>query len=125
ERISLQYGEEFELPETLYIVGTMNTADRSVALVDAALRRRFHFVPFFPDEWPIDGLLEDWLARNVPEMAYVADLVALANSRWAGRNLAIGPSDCLVEGLAERRLAQIWWYSVIPYLQEQYLDAPE
>ena len=51
-QMSLQYSEAedpFSLPRNLWFIATMNTADRSIALVDAALRRRFHFVPFFPD----------------------------------------------------------------------------
>ena len=56
--ITLQYSDtEFQLPENLKIIGTMNTADRSIALVDAALRRRFHFHGFFPNREPIQGLL--------------------------------------------------------------------
>jgi 5-methylcytosine-specific restriction enzyme B len=54
--ISLQYSAQpFELPKNLWIIGTMNTADRSIALVDAALRRRFYFQPFFPDRPPVGG----------------------------------------------------------------------
>ena len=54
--------EPFRLPGNLKIIGTMNTADRSIALIDAAMRRRFHFVPFFPHEGMMKDLLRRWLA---------------------------------------------------------------
>ena len=54
--------EPFQLPANLYFIGTMNTADRSIALIDAAMRRRFHFVPFFPHEGMMKDLLRRWLA---------------------------------------------------------------
>ena len=97
--IQLQYSDEsFTMPANLYIIGTMNTADRSIALVDLALRRRFHFVEFHPGKPPVEGLLRRWLDRNAPGMSWVADVVDRANHELNDRQAAIGPSYFMKDG---------------------------
>ena len=117
----LQYSEEpFSLPRNLHIIGTMNTADRSIALVDLALRRRFYFVEFHPDRPPIRGLLRRYLRDKSPDMEWVADLVDRANEELKGdRHAAIGPSYFLREDLDEDDVERAWRHSVLPYLEER------
>ncbi len=118
--ISLQYSDtKFALPDNLWFIATMNTADRSIALVDAALRRRFHFVPFFPDQPPVDGLLDRWLEREKPSLRWVGDLLNHANAQLADRHLAIGPSHFLRDDLDEKWVELIWNHSIYPYVEEQ------
>ena len=125
EDIQLQYsgpGQRFRLPENLWLICTMNTADRSIALMDAALRRRFYFTPFFSNQPPVEGLLRRWLERQSPEMAWVADLVDVANEKLGDRHLGVGPSYFMnadVE-LDEARVRRIWRRAVIPYIEEQF-----
>jgi hypothetical protein len=125
EPVELPYsGKAFRLPKNLRIIGTMNTADRSIALLDAALRRRFAFIPFFPDRPPIHGLLDRWLARNRPAMRWVAAVVDKANEKLADRNSGIGPSFFLRSDLDERRLELVWRHEITPYLEEFFFDEP-
>jgi 5-methylcytosine-specific restriction protein B len=120
EEVKLLYSDQpFSLPTNLYVIGTMNTADRSIALVDLALRRRFHFVPFFPGEPPIQGLLRRWLQRHRAEMEWVADVVDYANGLLDNRHGAIGPSYFLDLKLDEEKLALVWEHSILPYIAEQ------
>ena len=123
EEVRLQYsgeGEGFSLPDNLWFICTMNTADRSIALMDAALRRRFYFAPFFPNEPPIEGLLRRWLDRE-NQNTLAADLVDAANKKL-DRDMGIGPSYFMRPGqtLDESRVRHIWDRAVIPYVEEQF-----
>ena len=97
----------------------MNTADRSIALVDLALRRRFYFVEFHPDKPPIRGLLKRWLDRNARQMAWIADVVDRANERLNDRQATIGPSYFMKEDLDDRKVSLIWEHNVLPYIEER------
>ena len=121
EVVQLQYSPntDFTLPSNLWLIGTMNTADRSIALMDSALRRRFFFSPFFPSESPIEGLLRRWLRRHKPDMEWVADVVDSANDKLGDRHAAIGPSHFMNPQLDDEWTERIWKHSVLPYLAEQ------
>ena len=121
EEMSLLYSREsFMLPKNLLIISTMNTADRSIALLDAALRRRFYFVPFFPDEPPIKGLLQRWLQKNTPDLLWLSEVVDLANRKLGDRHIAIGPSYFMDKDLTEEWISLVWKHSIIPYLAEHF-----
>jgi len=124
--VQLQYSEaEFTLPDNLWIIGTMNTADRSIALIDAALRRRFYFVEFFPDRRPIEGLLRRWIEDKEPDLSWVAGIVDLTNKELGQRHLAIGPSHFMKEGLTEDWVDLIWTHAVLPYIEEHFFGDPD
>ncbi len=132
DEVALMYGEDgerFKLPENLLLIGTMNIADRSIALVDTALRRRFHFVPFFPGEYPLEDLLSRWLERNSkPEMYYVASIVDRLNARLRerfGPHLQVGPSYFMREDLSDEVLESVWAHDIMPFLEEQLFGYEE
>ncbi len=121
-RMQYQYDDEdeFSLPENLYIIGTMNTADRSIALVDLALRRRFYFIEFHPDSEPVKSVLGRWLEEKAPDMKWVAKVVEEANKLLAeDKHAAIGPSYFMKETLDEKTVERIWKHSVLPYIEER------
>ena len=128
EDVRLQYSDApFSLPKNLRIIGTMNTADRSIALVDLALRRRFSFIEFHPDDEPIKSLLRKWLKKHSKaDMDWVADLLDEANKLLQhDRNIAIGPSHFFEDDLSEEVVADIWNHSVLPYVEEALIGDPD
>jgi hypothetical protein len=100
----------------------MNTADRSIALIDAAMRRRFHFVPFFPHEGMMKDLLRRWLADGNRRTA-IADFLDAVNQELlplVGEHLLIGPSHFMKADPSENALRRIWTYNVFPLIEEQF-----
>lgn len=122
--VGLMYSptERFSLPADFYLIGTMNTADRSVATLDQALRRRFHFFGMFPSEEPIPTMFSGFLNDRHPKMLWLADLLERANALLADRNVAIGPSHFMRADLDETIARRVWEHSVLPTIRDQFFD---
>ncbi|MFE6889702.1 McrB family protein [Streptomyces sp. NPDC057694] len=113
-------GERFSVPPNVRLVGTMNTADRSIRLLDAAVRRRFAFLELLPDSTPLEGCYVDRL--------HLAEMLDALNERIRtrlDREKQIGhayflPGGTPVDSAAE--LAAIVRGEVLPLLQEYAYD---
>ncbi|MFI0895019.1 AAA family ATPase [Streptomyces sp. NPDC020983] len=113
-------GDDFTLPQNLFVIGTMNTADRSIALVDAAMRRRFAFVELSPRVEPTAGMLARWLAGEGRDQEPARLLDAL-NSRIDDADFAIGPSYLMKPGVyREKGLDRTWRTKILPLLEEHH-----
>lgn len=116
-------GEDFSVPANVYILGTMNTADRSIALLDTALRRRFTFEEMMPDSGKLDDLI---IKRNNKEIN-VKKLMDAMNSRievLLDREHQIGHAYFmpLKSNPDFDKLADIFKNKIIPLLQEYFYD---
>jgi MoxR-like ATPase len=116
--------EEFRLPANLRIIATMNTADRSIALLDTALRRRFYFVAFRADRSPISLVLRTYLSRHHPTLRWVADAVDHVNAVLDDPALAIGPSHFMRPDLNEAWVGRVWEHAVLPTLEDHFYGQP-
>ncbi|MEO9330060.1 McrB family protein [Gordonia aurantiaca] len=122
EAIDLLYSadstEPFMLPPNVLILGTMNTADRSIALVDAAMRRRFAFVSLHPSEAPTNGVLRSWL-RGTGRSEEYADLLDELNMLIDDEDFKIGPSYLMRAAVyQEHGLERVWTTAILPLLEE-------
>ncbi len=124
-KIGLQYSPDksFSLPRNVFLIGTMNTADRSIALVDAAIRRRFAFIELHPDDPPVRDLLANWLAASHKDADARAGLLRALNEAIGDedRDFKIGPSYLMrPEADSEAGLLRVWQYDLLPLLEEHY-----
>lgn len=109
----------FAVPDNVYVIGTMNTADRSIALLDAALRRRFGFVELLPDSTTLAGVSVGGLPLG-PWLDELNRRVVQHAGRDA-RHLQVGHSYLLPGGAAVREVArfvEILRDDIIPLLEE-------
>lgn len=108
---TLQSGDIFAVPNNLYIVGTMNSADKSISLIDAALRRRFEFI----EQYPNASLVDDPTLRNV-----LSKINTILADSLESSDLLIGHSYFM--GKTVDDLCTILNNSIIPLLYEYYYD---
>ena len=135
--IRLTYSEDdadrFHVPENLHIIGTMNTADRSLALVDYALRRRFAFIDIEPE-------FDDNFSEFLSEKGVDAGLIRHICSRFNDLNRKISADPNLGRGFQighsyfatphngprdEKWYANILEFEIRPLLNEMWFDNPE
>ena len=118
--VELPYSKEkFGVPSNLYIIGTMNTADRSIALMDTALRRRFEFVEMMPEY--------DKLNKINIEGINIGEMLKTINERIEylyDRDHTIGHAYfmSLKDGADISELALIFKNKILPLLQEYFYD---
>ena len=120
QAVPLASGGTFSIPKNVRIIGTMNTADRSIALVDHALRRRFAFLALYPNY--------DILRRYHQETGFnVEPLIGMLkklNRQIGDRHYEVGIAFFLRDDLVEQ-IEDIWGMEIEPYLEEYFFDQPD
>lgn len=112
--------KEFTVPSNLYIIGTMNTADRSIATMDTALRRRFTFVEINPDSSVIAEVDNPIVNDNIDLVKLMDTLNSRILERY-DRDHRIGHSYFMgIDSLSN--LYQTWYFKIIPLLSEYFYN---
>lgn len=128
--LQLLYADEkFSIPDNVYIIGMMNTADRSLAMLDYALRRRFAFFEMKPG-FESDGFRKYRTELNSEKYDRLISCVESLNNAIAaddslGEGFCIGHSYfCKLKEVTDRALSNIVEYEIIPLLKEYWFDEP-
>jgi MoxR-like ATPase len=123
QSIPLAYGgQPFRIPKNVYLIGTMNTADRSVALVDFALRRRFSFIRLNPDYDVLERRLvgyDNLAPALISVLKQINETIGLDDYQL-GTSYFLKPSP---QSLLQT-LPDIWETEIEPYLEEFFFDQP-
>jgi 5-methylcytosine-specific restriction protein B len=117
QEVPLASGGYLRIPDNVRIIGTMNTADRSIALVDHALRRRFAFLSLFPNYEVLSRYHQKTNFNPEP----LINVLKKLNKQIADRHYEVGISFFLREDL-EDQIEDIWVMEIEPYLEEYFFD---
>jgi 5-methylcytosine-specific restriction protein B len=123
--IELAYSHnKFSVPDNLYIIGTMNTADRSIALLDVALRRRFAFVELLPNPTLLHGKIISDENNESIDLELLLQTINIRISKQLGKDYQIGHSYFLkINSFAT--LEFVWNFQILPMLEEYFYNQPE
>lgn len=127
----LYSGEKFAVPKNVYIIGMMNTADRSLAMLDYALRRRFAFYEMRPG-FDTDGFREYRMSldsEKFDRLIYCVESLnnVIASDESLGDGFCVGHSyfcNLTAEKVTDSALSAIVEYELIPLLKEYWFDEP-
>ena len=126
----LYSGEKFNVPRNIYIIGLMNTADRSIAMIDYALRRRFVFFDMKPG-FESDGFISYMRSFGSPAFESLINCVkqlnqAITEDPSLGGGFCVGHSYFSnLKSADDETLKNIVEYEMVPLLQEYWFDSPE
>jgi MoxR-like ATPase len=122
--VRLPYSQKrFSVPRNVILLGTMNTADRSLALVDFALRRRFNAFPLNPSRDVLAGWADE---HPKAEGALLLAMFGLVQERVGAENpVSPGHSYWMVADADAKVAERVWSYQVKPYLAEHWFERPE
>lgn len=121
--------EKFAVPENIHLIGLMNTADRSLAMLDYALRRRFAFFEMSP-AFDSEGFFQYREKKSNQKFNKLIRAVerlntTIENDETLGRGFRIGHSFfCTVNEVDDRWLNSVVDYELIPLLHEYWFDEP-
>lgn len=134
EFVTMGYSKQkFTVPSNLHLIGTMNTADRSLAQLEVALRRRFAFVtlePAFNEKWRQHMIKENVSAEMISKIQQTVEKLnhEIINDYQLGSGYAIGHSFFSAKpyDISEYNWFDgIMSFEILPLLEEYYFDRPE
>ncbi len=125
-KIDLQYSKAFQLPAGFSMIGTMNTADRSIRSIDTALRRRFEIFDCPPSEQILSRYQA--MPENRPQMTGLIEGFVALNGRLTDeldRHHTIGHTFFMRRGFNTNDLRRVWNRQLRPLIEEYFFDQPD